>query len=385
MIKHIIKLMWNRKRRNFLLMIEITISFLVLFAIGSIIIYNYNNFFQESGFKYNNVWILTLDWKDTPTVEAKETCKLIRPQLLSYPEIEKVALVSSNHPFSFSTSTTEVNNVSADFSECGDDFFDILKIPVIHGRVFNDEDRILADPPIVISELLAETLFPGENPVGKVTEDGNQIVGVIGKFRYQSSFDTDHAHLFRRVSLADTGRRYLPNNFLIRVAPGTDRRFEVKMMNKVYKISKGWDTQLTWMEDAKTSKDKLTWVPVLVLVVISAFLIINVSLGLFGLLWYNINQRKSELGLRRAMGARIGLIKKQLVSEVLVIATFAILLGLIIAIQFPLLGVFNIEAYIFVLALVFSALFIYGLTALCAYFAGRQASRIQPAVALHEE
>ena len=156
-------------------------------------------------------------------------------------------------------------------------------------------------------------------------------------------------------------------------------------MKQVYKITKGWDTQLSWMEDAKTTKDKFTWMPVLIMVIISSFLIVNVALGLFGLLWYNINQRKAEFGLRRAMGARTGLITKQLVSEILVIATFAILLGLIIAIQFPIMGVFNVDAYIFVLAIIFAILFIYGLTALCAYFPGRQASRIQPSTALHEE
>jgi len=172
---------------------------------------------------------------------------------------------------------------------------------------------------------------------------------------------------------------------LIRVKPGVGRTFETKMMKQIYNMTKGWDTELTWMEDAQKSKDKFTWLPVLVLVIISAFLIINVALGLFGLLWYNINQRKSELGLRRAMGARIGLITKQLVSEILVIASFAILLGLIIAIQFPILGIFNVEAYIFVLAIVFATLFIYGLTGLCAYFPGKQASLIQPATALHEE
>jgi len=68
------------------------------------------------------------------------------------------------------------------------------------------------------------------------------------------------------------------------------------------------------------------------------FLILNVILGLFGLLWYNINLRKAEIGLRRALGA-IGC----------------------------------------------SLLFLYGLIILCALAPSKQASEVDPAVALYEE
>ena len=71
----------------------------------------------------------------------------------------------------------------------------------------------------------------------------------------------------------------------------------------------------------------------IILIIVAGFLIINVALGLFGVLWYNINLRKSEIGLRRAVGASGNAVSKQLVGEALVLATFALIIGSFFAIH----------------------------------------------------
>ncbi len=62
MIRHIFKLIWNRKRSNFLMMLEITLSFIVLFAVGSMILYGFNSYNKPTGFTYENVRVLRMDW-----------------------------------------------------------------------------------------------------------------------------------------------------------------------------------------------------------------------------------------------------------------------------------------------------------------------------------
>lgn len=126
-------------------------------------------------------------------------------------------------------------------------------------------------------------------------------------------------------------------------------------------------------------------VPMIIGLIVAGFLIINVSLGLFGVLWYNINKRRGEIGLRRAVGATGNAVSKQLVSEALVLATFSLIIGLFFAIQFPILNVFNLQSGVYVQAIVLAVLFIYILVLLCAFYPGRQAAAIYPAVALHEE
>ncbi|HWZ02110.1 MAG TPA: FtsX-like permease family protein, partial [Mucilaginibacter sp.] len=118
---------------------------------------------------------------------------------------------------------------------------------------------------------------------------------------------------------------------------------------------------------------------------VSCFLIINVALGLFGVLWYNINQRRGEIGLRRAIGATGKSVSGQLVSESLLVATLSLIVGTFFAAQFPLLNVFNLQAGIYITAIILSIIFIYLLVLVCSLYPGKQAAAIYPAVALHEE
>jgi putative ABC transport system permease protein len=114
-------------------------------------------------------------------------------------------------------------------------------------------------------------------------------------------------------------------------------------------------------------------------------LIINVGLGLFGILWYNINKRRSEIGLRRAIGATGSGISTQMIGEALAMATIALFIGLFFTVQFPLLNVFDLPSGIYITAIALSAGFIYLLVILCALYPGSQAAKIYPAVALHED
>ena len=115
------------------------------------------------------------------------------------------------------------------------------------------------------------------------------------------------------------------------------------------------------------------------------FLIFNVILGLFGILWHNINQRKGEIGTRRAMGATQGLITGQFIGEVVVIATFALILGCFFAIQFPLMDVFGLANNIYIKGMLTAVFMIYLLVIICAFYPSWQASKIHPAVALHAD
>jgi len=81
------------------------------------------------------------------------------------------------------------------------------------------------------------------------------------------------------------------------------------------------------LTDERKRINSITLVPMIILIIVAGFLIINVALGLFGVLWYNINLRKSEIGLRRALGASGNAVSKQLVGEALVLSTFALIIG----------------------------------------------------------
>jgi len=102
-------------------------------------------------------------------------------------------------------------------------------------------------------------------------------------------------------------------------------------------------------------------------------------------LWLNISQRRSELGVRRALGASGAAISWQVVGEILVLTTFGLGLGLLVAAQFPLLGVFNVKTSVYLTAMALASAGLYVLATGCALYPSRLAAGIQPAVALREE
>ena len=142
---------------------------------------------------------------------------------------------------------------------------------------------------------------------------------------------------------------------------------------------------MNYLDEARKSQHDKTLVPVIIFLIICGFLLINVALGLFGVLNVSITRRRGEIGLRRALGATEGSISRQFVGEMWVLATFALVLGLLLAGQFPLLNVFDLDAGVYLTAMAVSVVVIYLLVTLCALFPSRQAAMVQPAVALHEE
>jgi putative ABC transport system permease protein len=120
--------------------------------------------------------------------------------------------------------------------------------------------------------------------------------------------------------------------------------------------------------------------------VLAGFLVFNVALGLFGVLWYSINRRRGEIGLRCAVGADARRISGQILGESLMMATLGVVLGLFFAIQVPMTGLFgSVGLGVYLLAMVSAAALIYLIVTACAVYPSRLAARIQPAEALRDE
>ena len=148
---------------------------------------------------------------------------------------------------------------------------------------------------------------------------------------------------------------------------------------------KNSNVEIQHLSDMRKRKNYFALVPMITLLIVAGFLVINVALGLFGVLWYNINKRRGEIGLRRAVGASGSNVTKQLVGEAMVVATFSLIIGSFFAVQFPLLNVFDLPSSTYFIGLVLSIVFIYLLVLICAFYPGKQAAAILPAVALHED
>jgi putative ABC transport system permease protein len=110
---------------------------------------------------------------------------------------------------------------------------------------------------------------------------------------------------------------------------------------------------------------------------------------LSGVLWQNVTRRTREFGLRRAHGATARAISRQIVAEFLVLTTFAVLAGVVLLAQIPLLpfppDLTLVPRSVFLFGTVLAVAAMYGVTALCAWYPSRLATRVPPAEALHYE
>jgi len=115
------------------------------------------------------------------------------------------------------------------------------------------------------------------------------------------------------------------------------------------------------------------------------FLLINISLGLIGILSHGVSQRKPEIGLRKALGATSGQIVSQFVWEVMIVAGVALVLGLLVILQLPYITDFEFEKRDLFIATAISLGFIIILLLLSSIAPSLRGARIEPSTALHEE
>lgn len=392
MFKHLTKLIWNRRKKNSLFLAEIVVSFMVIFILSSFLTFYYQNYRKALGFNHENIWVLR--YSNPP--ELKEIDSLVRYYdqvrnvLRSAPQVKSYTFSGSNYPYSNSMSTSNldykdksINNVNVYNIES--DYPKVMETELVAGRWFTPEDSLNKRKPMLITKTLSEEMFGSDNPIGKITgkaEREAEIIGVINDIKSDGDYLPSGNSMFRQLKPGDVK---WAGQIIMRVSPDVDVAFESKLYNLLSNTMKGSSIELSHLSDIRTSKNRQTTTPMLIFIVISSFLVFNVSLGLFGVLWYNINQRKGEIGLRRAIGATAFNVNKQLITETLILTTFSLLIGVFFAIQFPLLKVFNLESSVYFIAIFISCIFIYLLVFLCALYPGKQAAAIMPAMALHEE
>lgn len=385
MIQHFFKLIWNKKRSNGLLIVEILVAFLVLFGVMSLMVYNYQNYSKPIGFSYEHVWTLNIS-TNQDTTQIKDKIARIYQRIIAYPEVESASQTFGNTPFANNHSNRNVKynkvNIIGDNFGTDENYAKTLDIQLAEGRWYNQGDLSAKYTPAVISRLAKDQLFGDENPLGKVIKlEGDEqwkIVGIVENFKQRGEYQANTPVFF---NLRKDGME----SILIKVKPGTDANFEAQLMRQLGGMQSEWTMEISYLNNLRKSMNQQTAIPSLIFSIVCGFFLLNVALGLFGVLTLNIAKRKDEIGLRRALGASGQTITLHFVGEMWVMSTIAVIVGVILAIQFPILNVFDLDSSVYIIGILLAVLTIYLLVTLCALYPSMQAARIQPATALHEE
>lgn len=393
MIQHILKMMWNRKRSNFLIILEIFFAFLVLFALFSVGYYNLSNYLRPLGFSYEDVWFVQVTNFGVNNDDEEAQNRILdqlKTAIASLDSTASVARCSSNTPYSNSTwtshSTESVNgkiiyNLELHYGAADLDFAKVFEIDLVEGRWFDERDQGARLIPIVINQSLKDALYDNADALGEAFKERYQVVGVIQDYRYKGEFYRSLNYYFLPLESAHK----MNDTLVIRVRPGVGSEFEERLHKSITSLAKSWTVSIRQVEDMRRVYWRRTLSPVISLGIVAGFLLLNVALGIFGVLWYTITRRRAEIGLRKALGAFASTISFQIIGEALGLTTLGLLLGYFVVVQFPLLNVFNVSGDVYGVAILMASCCMYVLVALCSLYPSRLAAGIKPAVALHEE
>ena len=396
----------KENKKNTMLIIELFFSFIAFFIILSFVFKSLDNAKIPLGIEYKNVNELLLQVPNVPWDSAKQTIDQIYTYLNDYPGVESTGLLYSSYVFSTGYmrphksliyNGEKINPDDVELIGATDEIEDILHIGMLEGRWFNSSDDALNNRPCIIDRELKQKIFGNEKALGEIIDYCDQkciVIGICESFKHKGDY-TLPALLFIVRHTQTEGLAY-DNSYCVSGSSCRQARFvrfnrnasttiQEDLSKAIFSRFPGYIITFVSLESQHIKYLRKTWIPLLAVLFVVLFLFINVLLGLFGILWYQISLKKKEIGLRVAVGANKFHIYKQFIGEMFRVATLGIVPGIIVAAQFPILKVFRIETNIYLLGIFATIIIIYLLVTLCALLPSAQAAKIQPAVALHEE
>jgi putative ABC transport system permease protein len=388
MINHLFKLIWCRKRRNFLIMLQLFVSFLALFVFIGLNIKKFTNYFRPLNYNYENVWAINFSFNEVNDDQARWYLEKVELKLQRLKEIELISasFVTPfyNWPDKAKLFFNKQEYIARKFL-VDENFQKLLNIELVKGNWFKSQEFVTNVIPIIITESLAREI--GEDPLGKEVKIGEQrgkIIGVSKDIRESVSSDDEPCFF---VPIPEDKPA---SSLLLKSSQAQDLLyFDGLMRKEILSIA---DQNITINQAGpldlfKKYKHKTDYLQMTFSFIIFAFLILNVFLGISGVITYNLSLRTGEIGLRSAIGAHSSSILRQFIGESMMLTTVAILPGVLIAIQFIATHYFYpyIDLFTGSVSILLSALLLYLLMFACAFYPSLRASKLQPSQALHED
>jgi putative ABC transport system permease protein len=394
MIRHLLVLVWSRKRSSALVMLEIAACFLVVFAVAAFALHSATNWRRPLGFAWDHVWVVEIDTSVTRSEElgAQDLAALreLERAAAALPRVEAAA-VAHIVPYEMSSDNgdTSWNGRSVDtlVGEVGDAYAEVMGVQVVAGRWFGPEDDAATVPPLVVNRRLARDLFGDQDPLGQVVERNGErrVVGIVDDFRQFGELSAPRPFAFERMRIA-AGLRRAPRQLVLRMTPGTSAAHERVVLARLGPVVPTWSLEVQPMSRMRDTRLRFAMAPLVLGAVVGGFLLLMVGLGLLGVLWQNVTRRTRELGLRRAAGASRAAVRRQVVVELLLVASLAMVVPLVLLLQLPLFELLGtLEGGTFAGAIGASLLVVYGLCVLCGLYPATIATRVEPAEALRWE
>ena len=389
----------RNRTRSALVVFESAVAVILLIGAGLLIrsLIQLQN--TNPGFDARNVLTMRVDLPrqkyETPDKAANFFTQL-ETRVGNLPGVENVGFVTelplsgqpNDMPFTVEgRPPVAINDAfDADFRRVNQQYLSALRIPLMRGRTFTQQEVQQSAKVVVISELLASQVFPNEEPLGKrlimvMDKEPWEIIGIVGDIRHRALESQPLAAMY--MPTYQTGGTNLvirtkgdPTNLAAAV------RREVQAIDPDQPVA-AVKTMDQWLETSVAEPRYRT----ALLGLFALLALVLASTGIYGVMSYSVTQRTHEIGVRMALGARRVDVLRLVVSQGMLLVILGVGLGLVGAFALTrvmatlLFGVTAKDPVTFVAVATLLTLVAF----VACYIPARRATKVDPLVALRYE
>ena len=423
MLHHIFKIIYNQRKLNIFIFLELLLASCLLWAISDSLLVDVYTQRQPMGVDVESVYSFHLSVADEAMSSdslnyrktAEDFLQLVE-NVRQCPEVEAASVSMSAVPYTWTTSwscllAADDTTTSPDLCQVFyvmPEYFQVLHIQTPEGRPVYEE-AVRNPGEFIISQTLAEKLFPGVSAVGREAKYGNfggdasiprKIISVT-KPRRRTDFERAepvYYVLWRSdkefLDLCENNS-FLPTAFdlLVRMRPNFQPSAMADFLQKnSARLSSDniYVSSYTPLIKYKTDMLKGRFDNQKKKTALVVFLMVNIFFGIIGTFWLRTQSRRAEIGLRAALGASKQSLQLQLYLEGLVLLALTIPLTLIfignmLLADLPDTYRLDYTWWRFVFPVIGSYLLLSAMILVGISFPARKIARMNPAETLHYE
>jgi putative ABC transport system permease protein len=384
--------------RNLLVVTEIALTLVLLIGAGLMIRSFARLQALQIGFSPDHVMTMRVDLpKYKPQAEVAFDEQLLA-RVSALPGVE-AATVASATPLSSNSAGTimrikgepEGDMKGVGLQSVGPDYFKTLRVPLLQGRTFTEQDRAGAKRVAIINETAARNFWPDENPIGKEIWVGvgweqneyGEIIGIVGDIKYGKVEDSFKPQVYLPY-LQPTE----PASFVLVRTANEPAQIVSAVRREILALDKSVPIfDIRTMEDRSADATSRTRFSAMLLGIFSGLALALAAVGIYGVMAYSVSGRTREIGVRMSLGAQPRNVLGLVMRDGIVVTITGVALGLIGALAATrvlgsqLYGVETTDAATFTVV----SLLLAGVALGASYIPARRAMKVDPMVALRYE
>jgi putative ABC transport system permease protein len=217
-------------------------------------------------------------------------------------------------------------------------YMSALRIPILRGRDISDTDLAGRPAVVLISESMARQFWPGEDAVGKrltltfYPDAVREVVGVVGDVKIDGLDQTRpsptlYFPLEQISTPANGGWRSFPMTLVVRSSSGS-AGMATAVSNAIHEVDREMPVRdILSMDDLVANSLSQQRFNMLLLGAFAGLALLLAAVGIYSVLSYSVKRRVREIGIRLALGARLGDVRRMVVVEGLKPALLGVAIG----------------------------------------------------------